>query len=677
MAIPVYSYVRFSSKKQEKGDSLRRQSTGGEEWIARNADKGYVAARLTLHDIGVSAFRGKNKHTGALKLFLQEIESGRVQPGAILLVEHLDRLSRQGVGEAYALFTQILNAGVHIAVLKPYEQIYSRESVNDLVGLLLPLIYFYLAFIESKTKSDRLRNVWDHKREKAKDGARFDRRRPSWLDWDDNSQNFILNHGAEAVRFIFESTANGLGQRRVLKELVHRFRPIGTSQRWNSSFVQKVLNDRSVLGERTPKSADEEGNRVQAGEPIQAYYPAVIDEELWYRAQASKEANRRHKGPSSHFINLFSGLLTNAHDGFPMHIQTTRKPDGKQRRLVSYGHISEVVGADSVSVRYSDFEDNVLRYLHEVRPEDLEPQERRNDMPLREQELSGVELRLSQLREALSNPTIGHLPTVLASVGDLEQRRAELLEEISQLKHDQHSERPLQSVKGIVSILKESAIAERDALRIRLRSLIGQLVKSMYLKPEKHFGRVYTLVQINFRNGRYKLIAFGPGFRFGLNEQTCLSDFGVDLTDRVAASSKIVFAQIAEIHAQPPQTPVVDEVPDRIGDAGEVWLRLQRSKMAKQSFRVVPAKVRRFVRFVGHCRSSSEAGKHWNDWVGWLKVEIAAGRMAPATARVTFSRCREFLRWLIQKGAVDDLAELKVSAEVALGMKDHKKEGAA
>lgn len=171
MAIPVYSYVRFSSKKQEKGDSLRRQSTGGEEWIARNADKGYVAARLTLHDIGVSAFRGKNKHTGALKLFLQEIESGRVQPGAILLVEHLDRLSRQGVGEAYALFTQILNAGVHIAVLKPYEQIYSRESVNDLVGLLLPLIYFYLAFIESKTKSDRLRNVWDHKREKAKDGV--------------------------------------------------------------------------------------------------------------------------------------------------------------------------------------------------------------------------------------------------------------------------------------------------------------------------------------------------------------------------------------------------------------------------------------------------------------------------------------------------------------------------
>jgi DNA invertase Pin-like site-specific DNA recombinase len=678
MVIPVYSYIRFSSKKQEKGDSMRRQTKGGEAWIAKNADKGYVAANLTLHDIGVSAFRGKNKHTGALKRFLEEIEAGRVQPGSILLVEHLDRLSRQGVGEAYALFTQILNAGVHIAVLKPHEQIYTRESVNsDLIGLLLPLIYFYLAFVESKTKSDRLRKVWDHKREMAKEGAVFDRRRPSWVDWDEANERFVLNHGAEAIRFIFERTAEGCGQRAVLKELVRKFTPIGTSRRWNSSFIQKVLNDRAVLGERVPKAADEEGNRVQAGKPIPNYYPSVVDEELWYRAQASKESNKRHKGPSSQFINIFSGLLVNAHDGFPMHVQTTRKPDGRQRRLVSYGHISEVVGADSVSVQYSDFEDKVLRYLHEVRPEDLELQPHRNDMPLREQELSGVELRLAQLREALANPTIGNLPTVLASVSDLEKRRSELVEEIAILRHEQYSSRPLQNVKSVVALLRETDVADRDAIRIRLRSLIGQLVKTIYLKPEKHYGRVYALVQIIFKSGGFKMLAFGPGFHFGFHEQTCLSDFNVDLTDRVAANSKSVFAQIAEVHAQPPEAPVVDVVPEKIGDAGEVWLRLQRSRMAKHSFRVVPAKVRRFVKFVGHCRSTSEAGRHWNDWVGWLKVEIAAGRMAPATARVTLSRSREFLRWLIQRGVVGDLAELNLSAEVALGLKDRKKEGAA
>ena len=53
----VYSYIRFSSKKQAKGDSLRRQ-TEGEEWIEKN---GHTKASLTLHDLGVSAFRGNGE----------------------------------------------------------------------------------------------------------------------------------------------------------------------------------------------------------------------------------------------------------------------------------------------------------------------------------------------------------------------------------------------------------------------------------------------------------------------------------------------------------------------------------------------------------------------------------------------------------------------------------------
>src|SRR5262245_39471853 len=123
----VYSYIRFSSRKQIQGDSLRRQAEAGEEWIKKH---GHVEAALTLQDLGVSAFRRRNKQRGALRTFLDAIESGQIKPGSVLLVEHLDRLSRQGVSEAYSLFTAILNHGVEIAVLKPHEQLYTKKSID-------------------------------------------------------------------------------------------------------------------------------------------------------------------------------------------------------------------------------------------------------------------------------------------------------------------------------------------------------------------------------------------------------------------------------------------------------------------------------------------------------------------------------------------------------------------
>lgn len=681
MVVLVYSYIRFSSKKQQKGDSFRRQVELGEKWIARNADKGYVAANLTLHDIGVSAFRGKNKHEGALKRFLEEVEAGRVKPGSILLVEHLDRLSREGVTQAYSLFTQILNAGVQIAVLKPHEQLYTSKSVNDLVGLLLPLIYFYLAHLESKTKSDRLRKVWDHKREDAPGGKVFDRRRPCWIDWDEEAKRFVLNEGAKAIRFIFERTAEGWGQRRVLKGLVQGFKPIGTSGRWNSSFIQKVLNDRAVLGERQPRTFDDNGRRMPVGDPIPNYYPAVVDQVLWHRAHASKERRKKQKGPSRQFINLFTSLLVNAHDRHPMHIQTTRLAGGGvQRRLVSYGHDEKLPDSDPTSVPYYDFERVVLWFLNELRPEDVEPRNRGSDVTLKEQELSGVQLRLTELEEEMSDPSKPPVKTAVAAAARLEKRRDELLEEIERLKQEMHSTRPLNEAKSILCLLDEAEPEQQEALRLRLRCLIAEFVESIHIKPEKHFGRVYFLAQINFRNGQFKQVNYGPGFFGGFREQTCPSDFALDLRDRDAARSKQVFAQIAAMLAQPSLDPIPEGVPQTVEEAAEVWLKIARRNMAKQSFRVVPAKVRRFVKFIGPTLAPTEVGPNcWLEWVGWLQAEVAAGRMARATARITYSRSREFVRWLIEKCALADIAELKVSADSAVGPKDEgqRKEGAA
>src|SRR5262245_43600027 len=80
----AYSYIRFSSKKQEEGDSIRRQTELTAAWAKRH--KMHLDTSLAP-DRGISAFRGKNRDLGALGAFLRLVESGRVLAGSHLVVE--------------------------------------------------------------------------------------------------------------------------------------------------------------------------------------------------------------------------------------------------------------------------------------------------------------------------------------------------------------------------------------------------------------------------------------------------------------------------------------------------------------------------------------------------------------------------------------------------------------
>src|SRR5262245_10427860 len=87
----AYSYVRFSSPEQAKGNSLARQIEASEAFAKQQGWK--LDSSLSLRDLGRSAFTpGKQI---ALKGFLAAIESAQVAPGSVLIVENLDRLSRQ------------------------------------------------------------------------------------------------------------------------------------------------------------------------------------------------------------------------------------------------------------------------------------------------------------------------------------------------------------------------------------------------------------------------------------------------------------------------------------------------------------------------------------------------------------------------------------------------------
>ena len=108
----AYSYIRFSTPEQQKGDSLRRQLELSQAYAAKHGL--ILDESLNLRDLGISAFKGKNVERGALGAFIQAIDLGLVKKGSFLLVESLDRISRNTVLDALNVFTTIINKGVTI-----------------------------------------------------------------------------------------------------------------------------------------------------------------------------------------------------------------------------------------------------------------------------------------------------------------------------------------------------------------------------------------------------------------------------------------------------------------------------------------------------------------------------------------------------------------------------------
>ena len=123
----AYSYIRMSTPEQITGDSLRRQIAAADAYALRKG----LEIEQRFDDIGVSGFRGKNAQIGALKNFLEQVESGKIAKGSYLIVESIDRLSRDKVSNALALLTSIIHAGIVVVALSENKEFSTKNIDQD------------------------------------------------------------------------------------------------------------------------------------------------------------------------------------------------------------------------------------------------------------------------------------------------------------------------------------------------------------------------------------------------------------------------------------------------------------------------------------------------------------------------------------------------------------------
>ncbi len=367
----AYSYVRFSTPDQSKGFSLKRQLEKAQEFAEKQ--EWILDESLNLRDLGISAFKGQNVDKGALGEFLKLIESGKIARGSVLLVENLDRLTRSQPTYALNLFLQIIQAGVTIATAMD-ETIYNEEILNSSMGtgrLFQSILILTRGNEESKTKSKRLLNVWENKRENL-----FERkataRGPAWLVLNREKNRFDeIKDRATIIKKIFDSYLAGKGAEAITRDLNNREVPTwGRSAHWHKSYVQKILKNRAALGEfQAHHKVD--GKRQPIGSPVADYYPRVITKNKFHRAQAMMKAKGPHAGGRNGKVSNLFGHLAYCHKcRRPMSfVNKGRLPRGGQYLVCDKARLGGK--CDYVSIQYPMFEKALLTYCADLSVGDL------------------------------------------------------------------------------------------------------------------------------------------------------------------------------------------------------------------------------------------------------------------------------------------------------------------
>jgi DNA invertase Pin-like site-specific DNA recombinase len=479
----AYSYIRMSSEIQLRGDSLRRQSDASAQYAEKNGLK--LVPETELRDIGVSAYKGDNVETGALGRFVAAVEANEIPRGSYLLVESLDRISRQQIDVSLALFLRIIGCGVVLVTLND-NQIYSAPF-NDLTKLITSIVHLSRANEESEIKSRRIGAAWENKRKHAASRV-VTRKCPAWLKLKDDLEGFEVQFGAaDVVKRIFRLAADGAGSELITKTLNSEGAPtLGKSKGWVESYITKILKNRAVLGEFQPHKLVG-GKRTPAGEPVYGYYPAVIDEETFLKVQAGRrlrnagQGGRRGKAQS----NLFTHIAKCGYCDAPMRfVNKGVGPKGGQYLQCSAARRG--LPCFRKSWRYSAFETSVLTFLKEFDlASAINASETRKKLQLlRAQKIALNEKLIFQKQgqervlEAItysadSGPILrGKLEEIVGIIKRLEAEVFEIDREIKEAQHSADEKDPAEVANQIQEFSKSSQPLERVAVAGKLKELL-------------------------------------------------------------------------------------------------------------------------------------------------------------------------------------------------------------
>jgi DNA invertase Pin-like site-specific DNA recombinase len=495
------SSLRWSTKEQRLGDSERRQLAETRSFCERHGLN--LDESRTVLDPGVSGFRGKNRRKGHLAKFLEEVKAGRIPRGTTLVIETLDRLSRDELEQADELIRGLIKSGIRIGNVRR-DKILDKSSLRKITDVIEFNLELRLAGEESAKKSARNSADWCTKRTKMAAGVAVTKVCPFWLDVVGERKSldrrFVVRPDmVEVIKRIFDEALNGKGSPRIAKTLNlvgirnHRGKP------WTFQAVTDLLRDRRVLGEI----------ELIDGSVLPAYYPQVIDAALFGRVQlarqqrSTKPGRMGYRGRPENHINLFRDIMWDARTGSPVSGVTFNKPGAFRFKLVPKRYSNAGLGHRQAFV-YEYFEQAFLAFVRELKPADfvgngaVDPAVEVAELSAR---LTQVNDQLDKTQDRINRADDQQLEVLMPRFNFLKLERDKIKAE-----YDAASLRaanPVVEVAGdLHSLVGLLATADDPAdLKLKIRARIRQLVEGIWLFVWDSCGVRTGLAQVFFPDG--------------------------------------------------------------------------------------------------------------------------------------------------------------------------------
>jgi len=493
----AYSYIRWSTPEQSKGDSSRRQTDAARRYCEKH---GLTLDESTYRDAGISAFKGRNIESGALGQFLEAARAGIVPAGSTLLIEKLDRLTRLPPLKALNVLSALCDLGITVVTLGD-GRVHTAESIErDHMGTLMSFILLIRGREESETKSERVGAAWQQKRDTAAEKP-LTKRTPGWITLDQKSGTLkLIPERAKVVRQIFQWALKGLGTWGIARKLNgNRVRPFGKSKEWHRSYIVKLLRFKAVIGIY-------EAHRLVIGrrqfeKDVPDYYPRVIEQSVWNRVQNLVRSTSPLRGRHTDVRSLFSGLARCPKCGGTM----TRVYKGKPPKGGTYlACATAKVGGDCEyhAVRYEPVETALLRDADRIL-DDAPAGDKGIDKQVENAEALLLHLhgQGENLLDAIAQRGIS--PTLSKRLLDVEQQVEAAREQYDTLLQQQaDASEPLVARK--IADLK-AALRKKPLDRAVANALLRQLFSGIVVD---YTGKTQTLT-LNWKQGGESVVAYG------------------------------------------------------------------------------------------------------------------------------------------------------------------------
>jgi hypothetical protein len=521
------SYQRASAGKgRGQDDSTDRQSDTA---IVYCEDMGMeLDLSYRILDEGVSAYRtvsytddsgkqrqgAKNLVEGALAQFVDNVKGGAFPNGINLIIEKLDRMYRDDPMDAMGHFLALLKEGVTIHTMID-KQVYSKNSDNKQVTMMMSIMYLVASHQYSKDLSERIKMSYRRRIDKMLNNEGYFQPTGRLKDWievkkdkNGNKTPFVTEDNKRLIRTIFEMYQDGVSVPKICQTFHAKGILDFNGNSWEHWKVSDVLFDRGVIGKYTPKD----------GYEIHFEEMRAVDDTLFHQVQKKRKSKYR-KGRQSKEGHVFNGLVKCGY------CCTTKKQTHLRGKAVpstlrfnpAYKHNVNYIPIEvrppyrgykctrgvedkrdcyGGRIEYTDIESTFFAFVRELEFGKLLKPNQQIDTKIHEQKIYSYRAKIAELEKRIEDIT--KLISVVSNESQLEKYG----QEVDELSAD----RDLQEQKITDEKMTMNRLKEDQEEVLTNEATIKDLIDTCSTDHE-HFAFMAKLVDINAKKdgkGEYK-----------------------------------------------------------------------------------------------------------------------------------------------------------------------------